>query len=376
MRTESVTRYQTEPVHRGRLTVKVTATGELESLTQVKVGTEISGVVESVKVNFNDHVEVGQVLAKVNTDKLEAQAGQARAALQSARADVTNAEAGVDDTKRNFERAQALFDRGLMARSDRDSTDAAYKKAEAARLSAVARVDQAEANLSAIETDLKKAFIRSPIKGIVLDRQIDPGQTVAASFQTPVLFTLSEDLTRMKLSVDVDEADIGNVRPGQSAMFRVEAYPNRPFNSRVLDVHSTPKSSNGVVTYETILTVDNSERLLQPGMTATADITVTTVEDALLVANAALRFTPPATRASRGFSLLPPPPGGNVRRDPAQPKGRSRFWVLDGNDLRPVDVATGPTDGQVTAVTPASEELMAGDKAIVDVDTTAEPQSR
>ena len=169
-------RYQTEPVQRGPLTVTVTATGDVQSLTEVKVGTEISGIVETVSVDFNSRVTRGQVLAKVNTDKLQAQAQQAKAALESARADVANAEATVEDTRRTFERSQALFDRTLVSRSDRDTAESAFKRAEASRLGAVARVGQAEANVSALETDLKKAYIRSPIDGIVLDRQIDPGR--------------------------------------------------------------------------------------------------------------------------------------------------------------------------------------------------------
>jgi HlyD family secretion protein len=241
MRATTPVRYQTEPIQRGALTVTVTATGEVQSLTAVKVGTEISGIVETVSVDFNSRVTRGQVLAKVNTDKLEAQVQQAKAALDSARADVANAEAAVEDTRRVFERSQALFDRTFVSRSDRDTAEAASKKAEASRLSAVARVGQAEANLSALETDLKKSSIRSPIDGIVLDRQIDPGQTVAAAFQTPVLFTLSEDLTRMKLSVNVDEADIGKLRVGQPAGFRFDAYPNKSFPSRVTEIRSTPR---------------------------------------------------------------------------------------------------------------------------------------
>ena len=316
MRAPAPVRYQTEPVQRGSLTVTVTATGAVQSLTEVKVGTEISGIVETVDVDFNSRVTRGQVLAKVNTDKMQAQARQATAALESARADVANAEAAVEDTRRAFERSQALFDRTLVSRSDRDAAEAAFKRAEASRLSAVARVGQAEANLSALDTDLQKAYIRSPIDGIVLDRQIDPGQTVAASFQTPVLFTLSEDLTRMKLSVNVDEADIGKVRVGQSATFRVDAYPNKSFASRVTEIRSTPKTSNGVVTYETILSVDNKARLLQPGMTATADIVVTTIPDTLLVPNAALRFTPPAAIAADGRTGRLFPAAATARRAP------------------------------------------------------------
>ena len=371
MRTPAPVRYQTEPVQRGPLIVAVTATGDVQSLTEVKVGTEISGIVETVSVDFNSRVTRGQVLAKVNTDKLEAQAQQAKAALESARADVVNAEAAVEDTRRSFERAQALFDRMLVARSDRDTAESAFKRAEASRLSAVARVGQAEANLSALETDLKKAYIRSPIDGIVLDRQIDPGQTVAASFQTPVLFTLSQDLTRMKLSVNVDEADIGKVRIGKPATFRVDAYPNKSFESRVTEIRSTPKTSNNVVTYETILSVDNKARLLQPGMTATAEIVVTTIPDTLLVSNAALRFTPPAmsqpTGGRGGFFLLPAPPG--LRRTPPPPKGQPRIWILEENNPMPIDVVTGPTDGKVTAITTADGALKAGAAAVVDLVT-------
>jgi HlyD family secretion protein len=374
MRAPAPVGYQTEPVQRGPLTVSVTATGDVQSLTEVKVGTEISGIVETVSVDFNSRVARGQVLAKVNTDKLEAQAQQAKAALDSARADVANAEAAVEDTRRSFDRSQALFDRTLVSRSDRDAAESASKKAEASRLAAVARVGQAEANLSALDTDLKKAYIRSPIDGIVLDRQIDPGQTVAASFQTPVLFTLSEDLTRMKLSVNVDEADIGKVRVGQSATFRVDAYPNKSFASRVTEIRSTPKTSNGVVTYETILAVDNKARLLQPGMTATADIVVTTVPDTLLVSNAALRFTPPAAsqpasgRGRGGFFLLPPPPPG-ARRTPPPAKGQPRIWILEDNNPTPIDVVTGPSDGKVTAITVDEGLVQPGAPAIVDLAT-------
>ena len=371
MRAPATVRYQTEPVQRGPLTVTVTATGDVQSLTEVKVGTEISGIVETVSVDFNSRVTKGQVLAKVNTDKLEAQAQQLRAALESARADVANADAAVEDTKRTFERSQTLFDQKLVARSDRDTAEAAFKKAEASRLSAVARVGQAEANLSALETDLKKAYIRSPIDGIVLDRQIDPGQTVAASFQTPVLFTLSQDLTRMKLSVNVDEADIGKVKIGQQATFRVDAYPNRSFQSRVAEIRSTPKTSNNVVTYETILDVDNAARLLQPGMTATAEIVVTTIPDTLLVSNAALRFTPPAasqpTGGRGGFVLLPPPPG--QRRTPTTSKNQPRIWILDNNNPMPIDVVTGPTDGKLTAITVADGSVKEGAATVIDLAT-------
>jgi HlyD family secretion protein len=256
----------------------------------------------------------------------------------------------------------------VPSRQDVDAQQASVKRASADVAASAAQVAQSQASLAAIETDMRKAVIRSPINGLVLDRQIDPGQTVAASFQTPTLFTLAEDLTRMKLIVDVDEADIGGVKVGQHATFRVDAYPDRMFESTVKEVRSTPKTSNGVVTYQTVLTVDNSERLLQPGMTATAEITVTQVPDAVLVPNAALRFTPPAAEepADGGFRLLPRPPGLQRRR-PAESAG-PRVWTLSGQDPVAVDITTGPTDGRFTVL--RTGDLSPGTAVIVDLATT------
>jgi HlyD family secretion protein len=354
LRTTSPVQYQTESVKQGTLTVTVTATGELKSLTQVNIGTEISGIVESVSVDFNSPVREGQELARVNTEKLGAQAAQARAALQSAEAKRLQSKATLSEAQAELAKLEHVKElSGGRVQADEAST--------------AAQVAQSQASLTAIETDIKKALIRSPINGIVLDRQIDPGQTVAASFQTPTLFTLAEDLTRMKLIVDVDEADIGNVRPGQSARFRVDAYPDKAFESNVKAVRSTPKTSNGVVTYQTVLTVDNSERLLQPGMTATAEITVTQVPDAVLVPNAALRFTPPAAlQNGRGFRLLPTPPG-LARRDRSADKAPPRVWTLAGQNLTPITVTLGPTNGTVTVLRNA--EVSPGTQVIVDLVT-------
>lgn len=367
-RGEPAVRYQMETLDKGTLTVTVTATGELKSLTQVNIGTEISGIVEAVNVDFNSPVRAGQILARVNTDKLEAQAAQARAALQSAEAKRLQSQATLGEAQAELEKLQHVRELSggrVPSRQEIDSQEATVKRAQADEASSGAQVVQAQASLTAIETDIRKAVIRSPIDGIVLDRQIDPGQTVAASFQTPTLFTLAEDLTRMKLIVDVDEADIGVMRVGQRARFRVDAYPNRPFDSSVKEVRSTPKTSNGVVTYQTVLSVDNSERLLQPGMTATAEITVTQVPDALLVPNAALRFTPPAAlQAEGGFRLLPRPPGAQ-RRDRSLENGPPRVWTLVGEKLTPIEVTLGPTDGTLTAL--RGGQIAAGTPVIVDL---------
>jgi HlyD family secretion protein len=361
--------YQTEAVEKGTLTVTVTATGELKSLTQVNIGTEISGIVESVAVDFNSPVRVGQVLARVNTEKLEAQAAQARAALQSAEAKRLLSQATLAEAQADLAKLQHVRDLSggrVPSRQELDSQEATVKRAQADEASTAAQVVQSQASLAAIETDMRKAVIRSPINGIVLDRQIDPGQTVAASFQTPTLFTLAEDLTRMKLIVDVDEADIGDVKVGQAARFRVDAYPDRAFESRVTEVRSTPKTSNGVVTYQTVLQVDNSARLLQPGMTATAEVTVTQVSDAVLIPNAALRFTPPAasTAAQGGFRLLPRPPGSQ-RRDRSADDLPPRVWTESATGLKAIEVALGPSDGRVTMLRQGS--LPPGTDVIVDL---------
>ena len=364
-------RYQTTAASRKTLTVTVTATGELDAVTQVSVGTEISGIVESVDVDFNSPVRIGQVMAKVNTEKLEAQAAQARASLASAQAKRVQAQATLAEAQANLARLQHVRELSggkVPSQQELDSQEATVKRAQADEGSAAAGVTQAQASLAAIDTDIRKAIIKSPINGIVLNRAIDPGQTVAASFQTPTLFTVAEDLTKMKLIVDVDEADIGQVRVGQHATFRVDAYPDQPFESTVREVRSTPKTSNGVVTYQTVLAVDNARRLLQPGMTATADITVTEVPNALVVPSAALRFTPPETQTPQASGFLPAPPGGQPR-DRSAETAAPHVWTLVDN--RPVlaTITPGPSDGRVTQVKDGA--LQDGTPVITDLATTA-----
>jgi HlyD family secretion protein len=243
-----------------------------------------------------------------------------------------------------------------------DAAEAAFERAEADEASAKAAVSQAEATVKANETDLSKLVIRSPINGIVLARSIEPGQTVAASFQAPVLFTLAEDLSKMELHVNVDEADIGKVHEGQKATFSVAAYPNRTFEARITQARFGSSTTSGVVTYETVLKVDNSDLSLRPGMTATADITVKKVENAILVPSAALRFTPPIQEekqrpsGSLVSSLLPRPPrsaskqGENISAN----KKHQRVWTLKDGQLSSIPVTIGSTDGSMT-------EVLAGD---------------
>ncbi len=369
------TRYKTEAVRRGPLTVIVTATGTLEPTNSVDVGSELSGIIKSVEADYNSRVKTGQVLAMLDTTKLETSLMQSRASLESARAKLQQSEATVLETKTKLaqlRKVRELSEGKLGSQLDLDAAEAAFARANADAASAKAAVSQAQAALAANETDISKAIIRSPINGIVLTRSIDPGQTVAASFTAPVLFTLAEDLTKMELHVDVDEADIGMIREGQKASFRVDAYPNRDFTARITQARYGATTTSGVVTYETILKVNNDDLSLRPGMTATADITVRELKDALLIPSAALRFTPPVeeeTTSSRGIigSLIPRPPRQASRKPNNGEAGKKnqRVWVLKDGQPFAVSVTTGLASGSLTEV--VSGDLKPGDPLVVDI---------
>jgi HlyD family secretion protein len=367
--TEDRVRFQTAKVERGNLAVIVTATGTLQPTNQVDVGSELSGIVKTVEVDFNDKVAVGQVLARLDTAKLEAQVVQSEAALSSARARVLEAEANEDEMRRRLQRAQELAARNFISEEALVSAEAAHKRALATLASVRSQVGQALATLEVDRTNLAKSAIRSPINGTVLARKVEPGQTVAATFQAPVLFTLAEDLTKMELHVDVDEADVGRVGEGQKASFTVDAYPGEEFPSTVIEVRNAAKTVSGVVTYETVLSVDNSQLLLRPGMTGTANITVNAVENALLVPNAALRFTPPASAAQAERPLwsriLPGPPRRPARQVQTSGERRQqRVWTLRGGEPVAIPVTIGASDGRVTEI--VSGELEAGLDVIID----------
>jgi len=371
---EAPLKFTTGEVKRGDLTILVTATGTLEPLNQVDVGSEISGMIDEVLVDFNDRVQQGQVLARVNTDEQKAKVVQAGAALEVAEARVTQAQATVLESNLKMKRCQTLAKRDLCPPQDLDAVVATAARAEADEASAEAQVSQAKATLDAEKTRLDKAVIRSPIDGIVLRRQIEPGQTVAASLQAPVLFTLAENLKQMELSVAVDEADIGKVREGQQATFTVDAYGEQVFPATLTQVRLAPLNEGGVVSYETILSVTNGEMLLRPGMTATAHITVQELHEVLQVPNAALRFIPPVTQAkeSGGFMDRLFPRWG--RRDRSQrentdSKGK-RVWIEENGQPKAITVKTGPSDGKMT-------QILAGDLKpgmAVIIDATARKQ--
>jgi HlyD family secretion protein len=374
------TRYVTQEVTRGELIVKVTATGNLEPRNQVDISSELSGTIRTVLVDVNDEVKAGQVLTKLDTSRLEAQVLQAQSSLASAKASVVQAVAGLKEARANLARLQKvreLSGNKLPSQQDMDVAESAVAQAEGQEAAARAAVAQAQANLDAVKTDLSKTDIKSPINGVVLVRSVEPGQTVASSLQAPVLFTLAEDLKKMELHVDVDEADIGSVRVGQEATFTVDAFPSRQFRAKITRVdfasNNTQKSSSsgtstgatatstGVVTYQTVLEVDNSDLALRPGMTATAEIVTTSIEDAILVPNAALRFTPEGVavpgqpqQQSRGAltAFMPTMP----RRMFGQQRGSGgnigRVWIIADGKPVPAMFRPGPTDGRMTQVLP------------------------
>jgi HlyD family secretion protein len=372
----SPVQYKTQEVKRGSLKVVVTATGIVQPTNTVSVSSEVSGIVKSVEATYNDRVKVGQVLARMDTSKLEAQLTQSKAALESAKAKVLQAQATVVETRSKlaqFQKVRELSNNKVPSQTEMGAAEAAFERAKADASSAVAAVSEAQAAVQVNETDLGKSVIRSPIKGIVLTRSIEPGQTVAASFQAPTLFTLAEDLAKMELHVNVDEADVGKVRERQRATFSVSAYPNRTFNAQITQARYGSSTTSGVVTYETVLKVDNADLSLRPGMTATADITVQQIEEALLIPNAALRFTSPVTKengVTGGLlgQLIPRPPQSASRPQNGLDKDKKQqvVWTLRDGKPAAIAITTGATNGIFTQVT--SGNIESGTKLLVDLE--------
>ena len=355
-------KYMTQAAQRGNLVVVVSATGTLEPVKKVDVGIEVSGTISKVEADYNDQVKVGQVLARLDTSRLEAQAQQNEAAWQAAQARVVQAQASVEEAQAQWSRlnrVKELSGGKMPSQTDLDTAKANLARYRADEASAQASVAQAQAALNVNRTDLTKAVITSPINGVVLKRSVEPGQTVAASFQSPTLFTLAEDLTQMELQVDVDEADVGQVRDGQEATFTVDAYPDRTFPAKITQVRYGSQTVEGVVTYKTVLKVDNSSLALRPGMTATAIITVNQRDNVVLVPNAAMRYVPAVKTAagnSRGGGLvgmlLPRPPGmsDGKTKEPDTRKKEQQVWTVRGGQLAALSFTKGLSDGQQTEV--------------------------
>ena len=369
---EAGPRFKTAPVTVGALVVRVSATGNLQPTNQVDVGSELSGIVDKVYVDDNDRVKKGEILATLEPSKLKDAVAKSRASLAAAEAQVLQAQATLAEGRATLERYRQVAQLSggkVPSKAELDTAVANVKRAEANEASARANVAQARAGLQSDETNLEKASIRSPINGVVLARKVEPGQTVAASFQAPVLFTLAEDLSKMELQVDVDEADVGQVKIGQPATFTVDAWPGRRYVAVITRVDYGSQEKEGVISYKTVLEVANDDLSLRPGMTGTADITTLTRAGVLLVPNGALRFTPPAAEAtpksSRGVigALIPRPPH-TAARTPVGTNGPKRVWILQDRQAVPVDVRTGATDGRMTEIVGGS--LKAGMQVITE----------
>ncbi len=336
--------YVTQKVARGDLIVTVSATGTLSPQNSVDVGVEVSGRVDRVLVDFNDAVTAGQTLAIINTDQVRAQLEQSEATLATNQATLIQA-------KQKLDRYTILNKSGAATTQDLQTAQGDYDRA-------LASIRTAKAQIAQQQTSIAKAVVRSPIDGVVLSRNVSTGQTVAATFQTPVLFTLASDLSKMQLQVDIDEADIGQVREGQSATFQVDAFPQDKFDARLVALRNAPKTVNNVVSYTGVLSVDNSRKLLRPGMTATAEILTAREHDMLLVPNGALRFTPPTTALKTPVAPLPASVNGRLQ---------GRVWILKNGQPEPRDLVLGKTDGKSTIV--LSGHVAAGDAAITDIAT-------
>lgn len=371
--------YVSETVQRGNLTLSVSANGTLQPTRSVNIGSELSGTVRNVLVDVNDRVRKGQLLVELDTAKLTDQLTKSRATLSAAQAKVAQTVVTVKEAQASLARLEEvsrLSGGKVPAKSELDAVRATLERAQADEASARANVTEAQAGASSDATNLSKASIRSPIDGVVLTRSVEPGNAVAASLQAVTLLSVAEDLSKLRLQVNVDEADVGSVKVGQKASFTVSAYPSRKFPATITRVAYGSTTTENVVTYITYLEVDNSDLTLRPGMTATATITATERKDALLVPNTALRYSPstgssagkPAAQSSSIVgSLMPRMPSGSGNRKSAGAaagSGSKQVWVLRDGAPVAVPVQTGISDGRMTEVT--GGELTADMRVITD----------
>ncbi|HET8541296.1 MAG TPA: efflux RND transporter periplasmic adaptor subunit [Anaeromyxobacter sp.] len=398
--------YETAPATRGRVASVVTASGTLSPLVTVQVGSQVSGRIQWLGADFNSRVRKGQVIARIDPSLFESALAQARANEGAAAASVQGAEATVADARRQSERNQALAARKLVAQADADTALAKLQAAEADLAAAKARVAQMRAARAQAETNLAYTTIASPIDGVVISRDVDVGQTVAASLQAPTIFQLAEDLRKMEVHTSVAESDVGRVTEGMPVHFTVDAYPGERFGGTVKEVRYSPKTVQNVVTYDAVVSVDNSGLKLRPGMTADVSFVVEELTDALLVPNPALRFRPPGAATSapgdgagaarhddgaragaaqgpragpRGgagggppsaeASTAGPPAGGAAAAAGGQDaprRPRRAVWVVAPDaSLRQVQVQVGPSDGRHTAV--VGGELAEGDRVVTGI---------
>ncbi len=353
LRTENgVQAYRTEKVSRGELVATVTATGTVNAVTTVLVGTQVSGTIKEIYADFNSPVRNGQVIAQIDPRIFQANVESAKANLLVARANLEKSKATLKDAERTLGRNKELYRRNLIAKSDLDAAQTAHDTAAAQVNASAAQVSQTEATLKLSETNLAYTKIVSPVDGIVVSRNVDVGQTVAASFQTPTLFTIAEDLTKMQVNCSVAEADIGRIKDGLPVEFTVDAYPDKTFKGKVSETRIAPIIVQNVVTYDVVVMVANPELMLKPGMTANVSIIYAQRNGVLRIPNAALRFYPE----------------GSSRKALSGPG----VWVPGKEEPRRVKVTTGISDGSLTEV--VSGDLKEGQEVIVE--SLSKPKNR
>jgi HlyD family secretion protein len=366
----------TAAVTRGDVVEKVNATGTLQPVTTVQVGTQVSGTIKALYADFNSEVRKGQVIAELEPSLFQTQVEQARATMTRLQADADRAKVEVQDTESKSRRAQELFDQKLISRNDVETAQSSAMQAEASLKSAQAQITQARAALNQVQVNLNNTIIKAPIDGVVISRSVDVGQTVAASMQAPTLFVLAKDLTRMQVSASIDESDIGRIAAGQKVSFRVDAYPADTFTGTVSQVRLNPTTEQNVVSYTTMIDVPNPEMKLKPGMTANVTIQIAGSENVLRVPNSALRFRPggsgigdpgsggsgiqgsaPTDRAAATSGL-----GGAPRAVSNADRSGGRVWAIRNGALEPVRIRTGVSDGAMTAV--VEGDLKEGDQLV------------
>lgn len=368
----------TVPIKKGNITQVVSATGTLQAVVTVQVGSQVSGTIAKLNADFNSRVKRGQVVAQLDQDKFKAHVEEQKANLLAAQANMAKAKVSVEDTRRNLTRTAELKKRELISQSELDAAQTAYDAAASQLEVTKAQVEQARAALNQASVDLSHTVIRSPVDGTVISRNVDVGQTVAASLQAPTLFTIANDLTQMEVHTSVDEADIGNVRMNQGVTFTVDAYPTRRFKGKVSQVRHAPTVVENVVTYDAVVKIDNKELLLKPGMTANVQFLVSRKTDVLRLPNIALRFKPPweaqdPMRQSRGGGRTGSR-GGRSRGGAGGRDGRSvKVYVLRQGQPVPLQVRLGITDGSFTEI--AEGEVQEGDQAIISYSGKAENSS-
>jgi len=381
-------RFETVAIDRGPITAKVTATGTLSALVTVQVGTQVSGRIKEILVDFNSPVKKGQVIARIEPALFQAAMESARANYLAAQGSIAKLEAQAENAKLQYDRAEQLFERKAIAQADLDTARATMRAANGDVVAAKGNMEQAKAALNQAKVNLDYTTILSPTTGVVISRSVDVGQTVAASLSAPTLFLIAEDLTKMQVDTSVAEADIGKLKPEMDATFTVDAYPSRTFKGKIRQIRNAPQTQQNVVTYDAVIDVSNPGLELRPGMTANVTFIYDHRDSALRVANAALRFQPPPelARAAWGGGGGPGQKGGG-QRGPGSGEGGGRrmgggrpgggggggetpdrrmLWVLRGATPTPVRVRAGVSDGTNTEI--ETTELHEGDHVVTDAE--------